>query len=166
MPVETDDTISTAVNFDTDYDYKPLNKSFFQRVEEGLFRLMSGRFGKKKIPVKKEPAVSPEIKAPIPDQQTPRAPAYPRNYEIVNPPPSGYEVSNGNLFRKKNTAERVRDAFKFPNLKVANTIINGIALLVFAAGAYLLYSELPTRPELVIGILMVCVAGNVIIAKR
>ena len=80
--------------------------------------------------------------------------------------PKGFEVQNGTLFRKKSLAETVRDQIRFPAIKNVNSVINGAALVVFAVGAYILYSELPTRPELVIGILLVIIAGTVIANNR
>ena len=78
----------------------------------------------------------------------------------------GFVVENGLLIQKKSLAEQVRDQIKFPILKNTQSLINGVALLVFAVGAYLLYSELPTRPELIIGILLVTIAGNIITSNR
>jgi hypothetical protein len=45
-------------------------------------------------------------------------------------------------------------------------MITGASLAIFAVGAYLLYSALPTRPDLVIGIILVSLAGNVIMNNR
>ena len=81
-------------------------------------------------------------------------------------PPTGYEVQNGLLIRKKTLPERVRDQIKFPVLKNTQSLINGAALVIFAVGASIIYSELPTRPELVIGILIVAISANIIISNR
>lgn len=80
--------------------------------------------------------------------------------------PQGQNILHGLLTRKKTLAETVRDQIKFPPIKNVNSIINGAALVVFAVGSCILYSELPTRPELVIGILLVIIAGNVIVNNR
>jgi hypothetical protein len=80
--------------------------------------------------------------------------------------PKGYEVQNGLLVKKKTLAERVRDQIRFPILKSTPSMVSGFALVVFAVGAYLLYSALPTRPDLVLGIILVSLAGNVIINNR
>jgi hypothetical protein len=80
--------------------------------------------------------------------------------------PAGYTTQNGLLIQKKTLAERVRDQIKFPVLKTSQSLINGAALILFAIGAYILYSELPTRPELVVGILIVTISANIIISNR
>jgi hypothetical protein len=80
--------------------------------------------------------------------------------------PPGFEIQNGLLMQKKTLPERVRDQIKFPVLKSSQSIINGAALVIFAVGAYILYSELPTRPELVVGILLVAISANLIISNR
>jgi hypothetical protein len=80
--------------------------------------------------------------------------------------PEGYEIQNGILIQTKSLAERVRDQIKFPVLKSSQSLINGAALILFAIGATTLYSELPTRPELVIAILIVSISANIIISNR
>ena len=80
--------------------------------------------------------------------------------------PPGYKIENGLVILEKSLAERVRDQIRFPVLTKSKSIITGIVLLVFTMGAYIIYSELPTRPELVIGILMVTVASNVLVSSR
>jgi hypothetical protein len=80
--------------------------------------------------------------------------------------PRGFVIQNGLLMRSKNLAERARDQILYPILKSTNSMINGAALVLFAIGAIILYSELPTRPELVIGILLIAISANIIISNR
>ena len=80
--------------------------------------------------------------------------------------PDGHSVQNGLLFPKKSLAEIVRDQIKFPAVLKLESVTNGIALLVFAIGACALYAELPTHPGIIVGVLLVTIAGNVIISRR
>ena len=76
--------------------------------------------------------------------------------------PKGYEVQNGLLLQKKSLAEKVRDQLKYPQFKLAGQLIPGVALAAFAIGAIMVYAELPSRPSLVIGIILLCIAGSMI----
>lgn len=160
MLEDTDAQTPSETNFDLEYDYQPLEKGFFQRMEEKVFRFMSGDFlkRKKKEPVKEavpEKALIPEIvEGPLTvDDEIFEEPAKPVEIApLVQEEP------------KKGFADKIREKAHFP--AVSKVITNGIALAVFAVGSYLLYSELPMHPELVAGIIMVSVAGNVIIAGR
>ena len=152
-------------SFDGDYDYKPLDKSFLQRVEEKAFRLMSGQFLKRKPVEKKEPVV--EI--PIDDMFEPVVTKTSRPQIIETNPIDGNPVILPEPVKapaKTPLIQRIKSAIKFPAISKVNAVINGIALAVFAAGSYVLYTALPTRPELVLGIIMVSVAGNVIVSSR
>ena len=84
-----------------------------------------------------------------------------RHFEI----PEGYEIQNGLVLQKKSLAEKVRDQLKHPQLKLAGQLIPGVALAAFAIGAIMVYAELPGRPSLVIGIILLCIAGNVIVSN-
>jgi hypothetical protein len=84
---------------------------------------------------------------------------------ITDPVLPEQNVQNGLYFPKKTLAEQVRDQLRFPILKSIPVAISGLALVIFAVGAYLLYSALPTRPDLILGIILVSAAGNVLMNR-
>ena len=163
MPEEIDVPVSTEPGFDSDFDYTPLAKGFFQRAEERLFRLVGGKKVKKEkvaqnpvLTVTRETPVNPitgnilnhKIAWPVFGKATPKAGDDSHDIE---------QASFNKPFKTK---------FQLPALPAkANVLVTTFALCVFVAGAYILYAELPTRPELVIGILLVSVAGNLIISR-
>ena len=160
----------TIPGSDTDFggdafDSTPIKHGRFGGFNEWVFSLMrpkkkvtaSQRSTISKVPVK--PIVKLEVDT-VPDIAC--LPKYISNTDT----PKGYETQNGLLLQKKTLAMRVRDQIRFPAIKSASAMIHGLALVVFAVGAYLLYSALPTRPDLIIGIILVSLAGNVIIAGR
>jgi hypothetical protein len=112
---------------------------------------------KKVIPL---PTQSTPLKNPIDGHELIAA------YQPTPTIPKGFEIQNGLLIKKKTLAERVRDQIKFPVLKSSKSLINGAALILFAVGAIAIYSELPTHPELVVGILIVSISANIIISNR
>lgn len=137
-----------------DYNAMPQGKMSFGGINEWVFSLMRPK--RKGIPTRKQPI-----------HTTPKPSHSPVEYKVIaNEVPEGYEVRNGLLFQKKTLAERVRDQLKFPAIKNSQSIISAAALVVFAIGAYILYSELPTRPELVIGILLVTIAGSILVRNQ
>lgn len=156
MPEDIDAPSQTDSNFDSDFDYQPLAKSFFQRMEEKMFSLMSGGFLKRK---KKTPEPIPEPVQELeedPEELFEEQEKHVRpEIEIVMPEQKPVE---------KTRFEKIKE--KLQTISFPKAIVNGLALAVFAAGSYLLYSELPMHPELVTGIIMVSVAGNVVIAGR
>jgi hypothetical protein len=162
MEEEVEMTTQPEASFDGDFDYKPLSKSFFQRMEEKLFRVMSGQFLKRKKVEKKEPVVE----APAEDLFEPVTKVSRPQILETNPIDGHPLVPMEQKSVKKPFVQKIKDSIKFPAISKVNAIINGIALAVFAAGSYVLYMALPTRPELVLGILMVSVAGNVVISSR
>lgn len=147
-----------------DYNAMPRKRISIGGLNEWVFNKMRPKSKSAKVsvkPKKVEPEISDEVISNNPNATV-----------IFNSPikdyqlPSGYTIQNGLLIQKKSLAERVRDQIKFPILKSSQSMINGAALVLFSVGAYILYSELPTRPELVIGILLVSIAGNIIISNR
>jgi len=157
MPEEIDAPIPAETNFDSDFDYKPLEESFFQKTEEKLFRLMSGSMFRKK-----NPAVKPDVKTVVIPEPVIAADDLFEEMgatEIIIPPSPIPVV-------KKSRLEQIKEKIHLPVIPGMKIISNGIALAVFAAGAYLMYSEIPTHPELVVGIVMVSVAGNILIYGR
>ncbi len=157
-------------SFEDEFDYKPLaNKGFFANIEERVFSLFKGKKkANKKISeqvVKKVESIPGVVPGsvriePYPD---PVSHEYPRVQITPDPAKEKYSLP---FIRKKSLPERVGFQLKFPQISKVNAVINGLALVVFAVGAYVLYSALPTRPELVLGILMVSVAGNVVVSSR
>jgi hypothetical protein len=146
-----------TINFDETFDYKPLKKGFVEGLQESVFKLMRGN---KKVVVPKKVETKKNDIPYTPTQTIPLA--IPQEFKI----PMGYTISNGLLIKKKTIFEKARDQLKFPITNKSDSIINAIALVAFAIGSYTLYSALPTRPELVIGIILVSIAGNILISKR
>jgi hypothetical protein len=161
-----DESIEDTTSFEQPFDYKPLEKGKFQKLEESVYSLLS----RKKQPViKQEPIMVGKV-GPITPAEAHKLQASSVALDVeewhntqISPT---HEVQNGLVFQKKTFAEKARDQLKFPQISKVPAVINGAALLVFAVGAYILYSELPTRPELVVGIILVSVAGNVIVSQR
>jgi hypothetical protein len=164
MEEDIEVTTPSEASFDGDYDYKPLDKSFLQRMEEKVFRVMSGQFLKRKRVEKKEPVAAPNID----DDLFEDTPAIQATQSKINPIDGNPIVLPEPVKAPVKTSlfQRIKAAIKFPAISKVNAVINGIALAVFAAGSYVLYTALPTRPELVLGIIMVSVAGNVIVSSR
>jgi hypothetical protein len=78
-----------------------------------------------------------------------------------------FEIQNGLLVNKKNTFEIARDQLKNRfAFTASHKFVNGLALVVLLAGVFAIYSELPTHPELVIGIVLVSLAGNVLVGSK
>jgi hypothetical protein len=161
---------------DEQFDSTPINRSRFSGLNERIFALMRPKkpASKPQKPVVQEAQPSQPAdshKFVDPSQRLPLAGSlYAGQYEVatraVSSASGEHEIQNGLLMRKKTLAERVRDQIRFPILKSAPSMIYGFALVVFSVGAYLLYSALPTRPDLVLGIILVSLAGNVIINNR
>jgi hypothetical protein len=145
-------------NFGDDaFDSAPIKRGHFGGFNEWMFSLMRP---KKKVAQSSRTTI---LKGPSKPTMRPEAgtKALP-DFDT----PKGYEIKNGILLHKKTLAERVRDQLRYPIIKSSVSLVNGISLAVFAVGAYLLYSALPTRPDLVIGIILVSLAGNVIMNNR
>ena len=147
-----------------DYGAMPQSRISTGGLNEWIFGLM-----RPKSKISAKPKRAP-VQLPLREEQPERPPTRELPIPIYGerdiPVPAGYEVQNGLLIRKKTLPERVRDQIKFPVLKNTQSLINGAALVIFAVGASIIYSELPTRPELVIGILIVAISANIIISNR
>jgi hypothetical protein len=144
-----------------DYTSIPQKRLSAGGLNEWIFGLMRP---KSKLSAKPVKASAPRPPVPVVIAET-----NPITGNLLKAPdtiPVGYTAQNGLLIKKKTIVERARDQMKFPVLKNTQSIINGAALILFAAGAYILYSELPTRPELVVGILIVSISANIIISNR
>jgi hypothetical protein len=148
----------SETNFgDETFDSTPIKRGHFGGFNEWVFSLMRP---KKKVTATPGRTI---LKGPVRPMMRPEAGVKVLPGADI---PKGYEVQNGLLLQKKSLAERARDQLRFPILKSSASMVNGISLGVFAVGAYLLYSALPTRPDLVIGIILVSLAGNVIMNNR
>jgi hypothetical protein len=148
---------------DETFDSAPIKRGHFGGFNEWIFSLMRP---KKKILKQHQPS----IRKDLPPKTVGVSPVLNTGANsIVNSMsliPDGFTVENGLLLQKKTLADRVRDQLRFPIIKSSASMVNGISLAVFAVGAYLLYSALPTRFDLVIGIILVSLAGNVIMNNR
>jgi len=81
--------------------------------------------------------------------------------------PIAYDVQNGLLVNKKNFIEIARDQIKNQfAFTASHKLVNGLALILFLFGVFAIYSEIPTHPELVLGIVLVSLGGNVLIGNR
>jgi hypothetical protein len=144
-----------------DYTSIPQKRLSAGGLNEWIFGLMRP---KSKLSAKPVKASAPRPPIPVVTAET--NPITGNPLKAPDTIPVGYTAQNGLLIKKKTIVERARDQMKFPVLKNTQSIINGAALILFAAGAYTLYSELPTRPELVVGILIVSISANIIISNR
>ena len=146
-----------------DYNAMPQKRFSIGRFNDWIFSKMRPKSKSAKVTVKPK-----KIESEIIDEVI----SNPNAAVVFNAPiqdhklPSGYTIENGLLLQKKSLAERVRDQIKFPVLKSSRSIINGAALILFAVGAIVIYSELPTHPELVVGILIVAISANIIMSNR
>jgi hypothetical protein len=142
----------------------PQNRVSIGGFNEWLFGLMRPKSKiSAKLPIKR--TIAKRAGNP-PDEEPQRNPVDGHTLNLSQYVPEGYEVQNGLIIKTKTLAERVRDQIKFPVLKSSQSMVNGAALVIFAVGAYTLYSQLPTRPDLVVGILLVIIAGNIITSNR
>lgn len=156
--------MDSEVSIGNEYDFKPLEKSGFEGIQEKLFSVIRGRGATKSAPARQTPIVRNvrnEPQTPIHESQEwqPMKNVIP---DYVRP----VETGGFGPLRKKNFIEKARDQLKFPEIRYADVAIRGLALLVFISGAYLLYSAIPTKPDLVIGMVMISVAGNIIMSSR
>jgi len=145
---------------DEEFDTTPIRAGRFSGWNEKIFSLMRPKKPNRQDSLQNQP---------IPTRIRPGHPAG-GIFNTVTPDPDtvipeGYEVQNGLLLTKKTLAERVRDQLRFPVIKNIPTMTSGLALIIFAVGAYLLYSALPTRPDLILGIILVSAAGNILMNR-
>jgi hypothetical protein len=127
-----------------DYAYAPLEKSGLQKIEERIFSIFRGK--KKPVPVKhvKNPDTLPAKHTPIlPEFQPPQLPV-----------------------TRKTTFEKALDQIKFPQITKLDAVVRCLGMVLFAYGAYSLDSNLPGHANLVLGIVIVSVATNLIVASR
>ena len=192
----------TSMDFDEPFDYKPLKKGIFSRLEESLFKAARGK--KKVVPVKKPPEQDPfkislsafrpsaPKTSPVPMEtitmekskefraleQPKIVGVHPRplpdtdagviNLDIppVMPEPVLPEIKTPVVTPAIAHLPKSKFSSRLSSINKVNVIINGAALAIFVTGAFILYSELPTRPELVIGIVMIAAASGVLATGR
>jgi hypothetical protein len=165
------------INFDEAFDYKPLKKGFFAKLEDTLFKSMRG---KKKVTIPIKPAgvgVSQKIEVKIPPTPAVKQPMnifnkFGKHPGMPSPPPAQPAVPvpptrlpNGQL-PSEVILPKTQQKFAISSINKVNVLINGVALLVFVVGAFIIYSELPTKPELVAGIVLIAAASGVIANNR
>lgn len=166
MESEPDSILSkdNSVNFDdTTLDYKPLEKTGMQKYEDMFFNLLRGKKGKTSKPKEKAGFLSRKVN-PEPQKIVAASNGDRLMYSHVEDREE--PVASLPLIRRKTLSETVLTQLKFPQISKSAAVVNGLALAVFAIGSILLYSQLPTRPTLVIGIILVSIAGNVLISSR
>ena len=188
---DTDDTAKTGsaldkkstIKFEDEFDYKPLKKGAGAGLEDKLFNLFRGKKKVKsqvKLQEKPKLAAIPRVEVASPESTslfedaTPVKPVNPITGHGIRPEilamkPAPTDTDRPNQIwsatYQKDMKQKSRFALKPLSTLAINSLVKGLALAVFAAGGFLLYSELPTHPELVIGIVMVSVAGNVIVSR-
>ncbi len=159
-PTETSiKTTSPDIDFDNgNFDYTPLPKSRFSigNLMEWTFERMRPKSKipapKIRLPGKQEMYVDPNYRKGFAEKP---------DYKI----PENAEIQNGLLVTKKSLAEKVRDQIKHPWLKSSSEITRGLAAIVLCIGAVMIYAEIPGHPGIVVGIVLISLAGNVIMAK-
>lgn len=160
--MEEDDT-----SFDKPFDYKPLDKGFFAKIEGvvfGLLRRKKAIDASQTIDMQARAKPLPATKAYGYDVPGNRIEVPINQFEVKIP--YDHQVQNGLLIRKMTLAEKVRSQLRFPALSKLNTLITGAGLLITITGAYMLYANLPTLPQLVIAILLVSIGTNIVISSR
>ena len=130
------------LNISTEFEYKPLKKGLFARIEESAFRKLT----KQPVAQKKAEFVgtadNPRINA---TKET---------------------IMRSLPIERKSLAEKVRDQIKFPAINKSGVVVNGCALVAFVVGSYIIYCELPTHAEIALGIVIVSVASSIIVSNR
>jgi hypothetical protein len=172
--MEEDSVLGNNItSFEDAFDYQPLKKGFFANLEDKMFNVMRG---KKKVkpqqPVPEQKPVPPGFfsrmrKAKEPVQVTQEQREEQLSVPAINPI-TGHEIDDS-FFEEpvvQKPVSKIKNPFKSLEFSKFNVVLNGVAVAIFAAGVYLLCIELPLRPQLILGILMVSVAGSVITSSR
>lgn len=155
---------------DYDFDVTSYEKDSLPSGKFSIRGLMEWSFEKmtpkgKKISIKKN-----ENTQNIKERPSITTEALPKPVEPIEPlyrfPPKGYEIHNGLLLPKKSIVERARDQLKFPWIKTIPSVTRGFAAVTLCVGTMLIYSELSSHPGIVIGIVLVALAGSVITNKN
>ena len=166
------DSATDFGNESFDYTTIPQKRFSLGGFNDWLFSLMRP----KRKPVTQKQLVRPRLPNIPSTKEYMGPPFHPDNRPTVYNPqnnlnepvevPAGYHVENGLLLQKKTLAETVRDQIKNRlAFSASHTFIQGLALAVFLVGVFSIYSEIPTHPMLVLGIVLVTVGGNVLISR-
>lgn len=142
---------SYNITFDELKDPVPIQqttgkKGFFDIIEHGLFSLMRG----KKRPVQ-EPLKEDTRFVPAKEEEPVKVSGLEDLFEESKPQPSA-EVSSTHHIKSRGGPLGV----------FAKIFFKTIYLVLFGAGVYMISSELPTHPSLVIGLVLVAVGANVL----
>jgi hypothetical protein len=151
-----------SIRFEDDFDYKPLKKGAGASLEDKLFGLLRG---KKKIKTLVKPQEKSKPKMAVQAEAVPDS--FFEEGEVKLPLITANPITGHDLVARTPRIPKLTSKFAIKPLSTlaVNAVIKGMALAVFAAGGFLIYAELPTHPELVIGIVMVSVAGNVVVSR-
>ena len=142
------------VDFDTGMDYAPLPSGKMSGMMDKIFGLFYRKKKTKNLP---KPAPKLNISAPI--ELKP-----PVEYVAYIPPQT--EVQNGLLVNRKSNTEIAKDQIKNKfAFTASHKFICGFSVIILVIGAIAIYSEIPTHPSLVIGIVLVSLAGNVLLSR-
>lgn len=150
------------VNFDEMFSEEAPKPGILKRIEEKLYGLIrrAPKIQKKGTTERRMPDASADV---VQEKAVPADDLFEDKKPEI---PSGMEVQNGLLIRKKTIAEKVAFQLKHSLADKASKIfVQGLALSTFCIGSFMVYSEIPLHPELVLGIILVTVSGNIIIAS-
>jgi hypothetical protein len=129
---------------------------FFETIEHGLFSLMRGKKKQRQEPARREPARTVPVQEPQELGVEDLDDASPAESPAANP-------------SKQASVVKPR-VFRTPSLPTASSIFakvvkvfsRTIYLVLLCYGIFLISSELPTHPTLVVGIVLVAVGANVL----
>ena len=93
--------------------------------------------------------------------------------EFVVDPKFEEHFSKGNSHLYKGLPVQPKTTFEIARDQIKNRVaftashkfINGFALVILLTGVFVIYSGIPTHPEIVLGIVLVSLAGNVLISR-
>ena len=142
------------VDFDTGMDYAPLPSGKMSGMMDKIFGLF---YRKKKT--KNLPKPAPKLNKAAPIEPNPST------EDVLYIPPKT-EVQNGLLMSRKTNTEiakdQIRNKFAFT---ASHKFIYGFSAIILVIGVIAIYSEIPTHPSLIIGIVLVSFAGNVLLSR-
>ena len=142
------------VDFDTGMDYAPLPSGKMSGIMDKIFGLF---YRKKKAKI--VPKLAPKLDKIAPIESNPST-----EDALYIPPKT--EVQNGLLVNRKSTTEIARDQIKNKfAFTASHKFIYGFSVIILVIGVIAIYSEIPTHPSLIIGMVLVSLAGNVLLSR-
>jgi hypothetical protein len=144
---DTSDNVSSEYpDLDILHEQDPIyRKGMLVRFEEWLFSKMHRTSRKRSL---ESTSSKPDSERPLTSNKVVR---------VDSDPMYGFPL------HKKSLAEtvtlQIKNGYGF---RVSHIVVTGFALLTFTIGAILIYSNLPTHPELVAGIVLVALSSSVI----